>query len=97
MVNFACVQLVSNKRLKSVEHRVVASSKRAARISVASFCNTNLRTSTRLYGPIKQLTSDMDNPPLYRGTTVGEFLSHYDSKGLDGRPALDYFLLHPAS
>lgn len=91
------LQLVSNKRLKSVEHRVVASSKRAARISVASFCNTNLRTSTRLYGPIKQLTSDMDNPPLYRGTTVGEFLSHYDSKGLDGRPALDYFLLHPAS
>jgi 2,4-dihydroxy-1,4-benzoxazin-3-one-glucoside dioxygenase len=44
------VQLVSNGRLKSVEHRVLANkSKDAARGSVASFCNADIgRRSTRL-------------------------------------------------
>ncbi|TVU04945.1 hypothetical protein EJB05_48090, partial [Eragrostis curvula] len=87
------LQLVSNGRFKSVEHRVLANeSKDTARVSVASFCNADIRRSTRLYGPIGELVSE-DNPPLYRSVTVRDFLSHYDGKGLDGRPALHQFLL----
>uniref|UniRef100_N1R451 1-aminocyclopropane-1-carboxylate oxidase-4-like protein n=1 Tax=Aegilops tauschii TaxID=37682 RepID=N1R451_AEGTA len=87
------LQLVSNGRLKSVEHRVVANRSRdRARISVAAFFNADLRQTTAVYGPIEeQVTSSA--PPLYRSITVEEFLSHYDGKGLDGRPALDHFLL----
>jgi hypothetical protein len=54
-------------------------SKDAARVSVASFCNA-------------EIVSD-GSPPVYRSVTVREFLAHYDRKGLDGHPALDYFLL----
>ncbi|EMS57739.1 1-aminocyclopropane-1-carboxylate oxidase-like protein 3 [Triticum urartu] len=87
------LQLVSNGRLKSVEHRVVANRSRdRARISVAAFFNADLRTTTAVYGPIEEQVSS-SAPPLYRSITVGEFLSHYDGKGLDGRPALDHFLL----
>uniref|UniRef100_J3LRQ4 Fe2OG dioxygenase domain-containing protein n=2 Tax=Oryza brachyantha TaxID=4533 RepID=J3LRQ4_ORYBR len=92
------LQLVSNGRLRSVEHRVVANrSREAARVSVAAFCNVDLGCETsrsdRLYGPIAELTSDSGDPPLYRSITVAEFLAHYDGKGLDGRPALHHFRL----
>ncbi|GJN15661.1 hypothetical protein PR202_gb02597 [Eleusine coracana subsp. coracana] len=87
------LQLVSNGRFKSVEHRVLANkSKDTARVSVAAFCNADIGRSTRLYGPIEELVSD-GNPPVYRSVTVREFLGHYDGKGLDGRPALHHFLL----
>ena len=90
------LQLVSNGRLRSVEHRVVAHGSSGgndrARVSVAAFCNADLSTTTRVYGPIEELVSS-SAPPLYRSVTVAEFLSHYDGKGLDGRPALDYFRL----
>lgn len=90
---FGFVQLVSNGRFRSVEHRVLANkSKDTARVSVAAFCNADIGRSTRLYGPIAELVSD-DNPPVYRSVTVREFLGHYDGKGLDGRPALHHFLL----
>ncbi|XP_051194239.1 DIBOA-glucoside dioxygenase BX6-like [Lolium perenne] len=91
------LQLVSNGRLRSVEHRVVANGSRdgRARVSVAAFCNADLsaRTAAREYGPIEELVSSSSAPALYRSVTVPEFLSHYDDKGLDGRPALDYFRL----
>ncbi|KAL6638617.1 hypothetical protein ACP70R_023728 [Stipagrostis hirtigluma subsp. patula] len=88
------LELVSNGRLKSVEHRVVANqSKDRARVSVACFCNADILRSTRVYGPIPELTSEDGEPPLYRGVTVPEFLAHYDKKGLDGRPTLHDFLL----
>jgi isopenicillin N synthase-like dioxygenase len=86
------LQLVSNGRFRSVEHRVVARrSADAARVSVACFCNADVARSTRLYGPIAELTSG--GGALYRSVTVPEFLAHYDKKGLDGRPALDHFRL----
>ncbi|TVU19598.1 hypothetical protein EJB05_35754, partial [Eragrostis curvula] len=50
--------------------------------------------STRLYGPIRELTSsDGGEPPLYRSITIHEYLAHFLNKGLDGRPTLDHFLL----
>ncbi|KAL6638618.1 hypothetical protein ACP70R_023729 [Stipagrostis hirtigluma subsp. patula] len=87
------LELVSNGRFKSVEHRVVANQSRdRGRVSVACFCNADIARSRRVYGPIPELTSE-EEPPLYRGVTVPEFLACYDRKGLDGRPTLHDFLL----
>ncbi|KAF8783990.1 hypothetical protein HU200_000086 [Digitaria exilis] len=96
------LQLVSNGRFRSVEHRVVANRSRdKARVSVACFCNADIARSTRVYGPIPELVGSGSAGdgggaarPVYRSVTVPEFLAHYDKKGLDGRPALDHFRLH---
>ncbi|CAN6361095.1 unnamed protein product [Urochloa humidicola] len=93
------MQLVSNGRFRSVEHRVVATSRSAAeaRVSVACFCNADVgRDAGRRYGPIPELITSGGGAAgeVYRSVTVPEFLAHYDGKGLDGRPALDHFRLH---
>lgn len=83
------LQLVSNDQFRSVEHRVLANrSKDTARVSVASFFNTDIRTSTRLYHPI----TDEHNPPIYRSVTAREFIATFNNIGLDGR-SLDHYRL----
>lgn len=86
------LQLISNDRLKSVEHRVLANLKNP-RASVACFFNgTHLEQPTRKYGPIKELLSETDRPK-YRETTIDEYIKHYNAKGLDGKSALTLFKL----
>ncbi|OVA02436.1 Oxoglutarate/iron-dependent dioxygenase [Macleaya cordata] len=85
------LQLMSNEKLKSVEHRVLAN-RVGPRVSVACFFSTSFDTSTRLYGPIKELLSE-DNPPKYRDITLKDYTDHFNAKGLDGVHALNYFKL----
>lgn len=87
------LQLISNDKLKSVEHQVLANEK-GPRVSVACFFTPHLYPSTRIYGPIQELLSK-ENPPLYRETTVEDFITHYNSKGLDEKSALTHFKLQP--
>lgn len=90
MVNIGdLLQLVTNDRFRSVEHRVPANkSSDTARVSVASFFNTDVRRSERLYGPIP----DPSKPPLYRSVRARDFIAKFNTIGLDGR-ALDHFRL----
>ncbi|XP_057761077.1 1-aminocyclopropane-1-carboxylate oxidase homolog 1-like [Arachis stenosperma] len=85
------LQLISNDKLKSVEHRVVANH-RGPRISVACFFTVDNYPSQRIYGPIKELLSQ-DNPPLYRDTSLQDFNAYYYNKGLGGNSALYHFFV----
>ncbi|XP_057982904.1 1-aminocyclopropane-1-carboxylate oxidase homolog 1-like [Malania oleifera] len=85
------IQLISNDKFRSAEHRVLAN-RVGPRISVACFFSTHYQPSNRLYGPIEELLSD-DNPPLYRETLVSDYVSFYNSKGLGSGRALDHFRL----
>ncbi|KAG5560326.1 hypothetical protein RHGRI_003577 [Rhododendron griersonianum] len=85
------LQLVSNDKFKSIEHRVLAN-RVGPRVSVASFFTTGRMASSRVFGPIKELLSE-ENPPKYRETTTAEYTSYLMAKGLDGTPALLNFRL----
>ena len=87
------LQLITNDKFISVNHRVLA--KRVGpRVSVACFFRTHRppETSSRLYGPMKELLSQ-ENPPLYRETTIKEYMEHYYAIGLCGISALEHFKL----
>ncbi|KAJ4969349.1 hypothetical protein NE237_016050 [Protea cynaroides] len=85
------LQLISNDKFKSSEHRVLAHSI-GPRISVACFFSTGVQSSTRVYCPINELSSE-NNPPRYRGTTLKEYTIYLRDKGLDGTSALSHFKL----
>ncbi|KAK6138959.1 hypothetical protein DH2020_027305 [Rehmannia glutinosa] len=75
------VQVMSNDKFKSIEHRVLANRGESPRISVASFFTTGPRPSSKLYGPIDEILSD-ENRPKYRSFTVKEYTDHFGPKAL---------------
>ncbi|XP_038875327.1 1-aminocyclopropane-1-carboxylate oxidase homolog 6-like [Benincasa hispida] len=86
------MQLMSNDRFKSVNHRVLAN-KGGPRISVASFFRCNLPPENGLvFGPLKELRSE-ENPDIYRETSIKDYVAHYYQKGLNGISALEHFKL----
>ncbi|TKY52725.1 1-aminocyclopropane-1-carboxylate oxidase-like 1 [Spatholobus suberectus] len=82
------MQLISNDRFKSVEHRVLVG-RVGPRVSAA--CHIYPNPSYK-YGPIEEFVSNA-NPPKYRETHIGNYLAHYRLKGLDGSKALLNFRL----
>ncbi|MQL67633.1 hypothetical protein F6Q10_35070, partial [Streptomyces vinaceus] len=83
------LQLISNDKYISVEHRVLTN-KVSPRVSVACFFGSASFPTSNLYGPITELLSQ-DNPPKYRATTVYEYSDYYGKKGLDETSALFHF------
>ncbi|XP_076890662.1 1-aminocyclopropane-1-carboxylate oxidase homolog 1-like [Bidens hawaiensis] len=83
------LQLISNDKFVSSQHKVVAN-KDGPRVSVASFFSTGAIQTSKVYEPIKELISK-DNPAKYRSTTVKEFVDYYRAKGNDGTSALLHF------
>uniref|UniRef100_A0A0E0LUL5 Isopenicillin N synthase-like Fe(2+) 2OG dioxygenase domain-containing protein n=1 Tax=Oryza punctata TaxID=4537 RepID=A0A0E0LUL5_ORYPU len=93
LVDAGVTALVSNDRLRSVEHRVLPTGGAGpARVSVACFFRLEY-ASTRPCSPVVSAA----RAAVYRSTTAGEFLAHYNGKGLDGRSALDNFRLPAAA
>lgn len=86
------LQLLSNDKFKSVEHRALAN-RVGPRVSLASFFNgTRLLPDPRLYGPIKELLSET-NPAKYRETTLKNYLLAILDRGTDGTSGLTYLRL----
>ncbi|XP_045806026.1 1-aminocyclopropane-1-carboxylate oxidase homolog 1-like [Trifolium pratense] len=85
------MQLITNDKFKSVEHRVLANGI-GPRISVACFFNAGLKAQEKLYGSIKELLSE-DNPPRYRETTFTDYVAYFSERGLDGTSALPHYKL----
>ncbi|KAF9605611.1 hypothetical protein IFM89_017954 [Coptis chinensis] len=85
------LQITSNDKLKSVEHRVLANHV-GPRISVASFLTNRYDVATKPYGPIKELVSD-ESKFVYREISMKEYVDHFFSQGFDGKSGLDTFKL----
>ncbi|KAL4590381.1 hypothetical protein LXL04_003310 [Taraxacum kok-saghyz] len=85
------LQIASNDKFKSVDHRVVANHN-GPRISVACFF-TGVAVPPKIYGPIKELTSESDgNPPAYKDFLVTEYMDKFFTRPID-KSGLDYFRL----
>ena len=83
------MQLITNDKFISVEHRVLTN-RAGPRISVAGFFSTNMLPNSTVYGPIKELLSE-ENPPKYKDFTLEEYNKGYFEKGLDGTSHLSKF------
>ncbi|CAE6008695.1 unnamed protein product [Arabidopsis arenosa] len=81
--------LITNDKFVSVEHRVLANGGEEPRISVACFF-VHSSPSSRVYGPIKELLSGMQNPSKYRDTTAEASNHHYVARKLNGNASLDH-------
>lgn len=88
VVNIAdLLQIVSNDKFMSVEHRVVANS-RGPRISVACFFS-GAALQPRIYEPINELVSE-ESPVLYKQFTVRDYVNHFFTRPID-ESGLEHF------
>ncbi|KAM7462167.1 hypothetical protein LguiA_030288 [Lonicera macranthoides] len=76
------LQIISNDKFKSVDHRVLANWV-GPRILVALFF-TSVTVPAKVYGPIKDLLSE-ESPLAYKDFSVGDYMAKYRKKPLDDK------------
>ncbi|RVW46722.1 1-aminocyclopropane-1-carboxylate oxidase homolog 1 [Vitis vinifera] len=72
------LQVITNDRFKSIEHRVLAN-RVSSRVSMASAFGTTLFPSSKLYSPIKELLTQ-ENPPKYKEATLQAHVAYLRGK-----------------
>ena len=85
------LQLITNDKFKSVQHRARVA-RTNPRISVAALFFPTLANQVKPYGPIKELLSEKD-PPAYRETNVQEYVAYQRSNGPYASASLAHFKL----
>ncbi|KAF9590029.1 hypothetical protein IFM89_030179 [Coptis chinensis] len=80
------IQITSNARFKSIEHRVLANHI-GPRVSVACFLTGR---SDMTIGPIKELIASNEGP-VYRDISINEYLEDKCVQAVDGKSRLDNF------
>eukprot|EP00253_Pinus_taeda_P029498 PITA_29498 len=80
------LQVVSNGKFKSVEHRAVTNMQ-SARISIPTFCTPG---DDAFIAPATSMV-DEHEPAVYRGYKFEEFLGAFWNQGLKGKSVLDRF------
>ncbi|XP_022854875.1 1-aminocyclopropane-1-carboxylate oxidase homolog 1-like [Olea europaea var. sylvestris] len=83
------LQLVSNGKFRSNNHRVLADHL-GPRISVACFFSGPLGMENISYGPIKELISE-ENPPIYKEVLLSDYVMKFLTSSLDENNLLNYF------
>lgn len=85
------MQLITNNKFKSVEHRVLVS-KTGPRASAACFFYPSTKKKYEPYRPLKELIVP-HKEPIYKEVSAGEYLACYKMKGLDGNSTLPHFMI----
>ncbi|XP_051142095.1 1-aminocyclopropane-1-carboxylate oxidase homolog 11-like [Andrographis paniculata] len=86
------MQVITNDKFKSVEHRVLASEADTRLSTVCFFYPNSEQIASGEHGPIDELVSDSD-PPLYRAVNYVEFSVHYHKMAGRGHSFLSDFRL----
>ncbi|GAB2277118.1 hypothetical protein Dimus_011825 [Dionaea muscipula] len=79
------LQLLSNGRYKSIEHKVVANPWKN-RVSIAMFINPG---PNQVVGPLREAMEDGEKP-LYREIGFMDYMKYFFSKGHDGKATIEW-------
>nr|GEY67720.1 feruloyl CoA ortho-hydroxylase 1-like [Tanacetum cinerariifolium] len=79
------LQIISNGKYKSVEHRVSANGS-SNRISVPIFVNPR---PSDVIGPLQELV-DSGEKPLYKNVIYSDYVKHFFRKAHDGKATIDF-------
>uniref|UniRef100_A0A0D6R2C9 Fe2OG dioxygenase domain-containing protein n=1 Tax=Araucaria cunninghamii TaxID=56994 RepID=A0A0D6R2C9_ARACU len=79
------LEVISNGRYKSIEHRAVTNDKKE-RVSIAAFYNPRGEGE---FGPVEELVDD-EHPCLYRRVKIKDYVLHYLATRLEGKKAIQF-------
>ncbi|KAI5680112.1 hypothetical protein M9H77_01339 [Catharanthus roseus] len=85
------MQLITNDKFKSVEHRVLAKPSES-RVSTSCFFYPSSNHMMKPYGPIKEILSE-NNPPMYREVSSVEYVTAYTNQVRERISVLPQFRL----
>lgn len=79
------LQMVSNDRYKSIEHRVIVNGRRN-RVSVPIFVNP---ATDAIIGPFPEVLENGEKP-VYKSIQFLDYFNYFFSKGHDGKQAIEF-------